>query len=316
MRPIMERIFTITCNLLAETSLYIGDLPGRGKTLRATKETFRTGGKGVNAAKAFHALGGEAYALIFPAGETGERCLKYLKKEGFAKILCVRTSGQTREGFVMKTQDGAETTVLGADRPLALSTFRKGLELVLKNAREKDCIALCGSVPGWSNSFGKAFMHAAKERNLKTVIDTYGSPLKFFASEPETWMLKINSYEFASLFGKSRDSISDFKEFFRSNARKVRAQNIIVTDGANAVESLICGELMSILPPKIKTIVSATGSGDVFTASAARFFSCTKPKLALKAAAIAASESAKSVQIADFSKVQLAKIFAAARAAM
>ncbi len=310
----MDRIFTITCNLLAETTLKTPSLPQKGSTLRASEEVFRTGGKGVNAAKAFSALGGRAFALIFPSGEVGERCKRYLEKKAFAKIIDVQTRGQTRIGVVLKTPDGAETTVLGADRPLPFSAFKRGLGLIEKNASEKDAVALCGSIPGWTDSFGKAFMKLIASKELKAVIDTYGAPLKFFAKQEGLWALKINAYEFAQLFGRDLSSIGDFGEFFRANAPKIRARNIVVTNGKDKIEALIGGRF-SRLTPRKADVVSATGCGDVFTAVLARFLDTAGPSRALRAAMLAAAASAESEEIAEFSKAQKRRILSAAHAA-
>ena len=80
----MLKLFTITGNLLAETTA-VYEFPRQGSTVRAIGDSkFQVGGKGVNVARAATALGLPAFAAVFPAGFNGAKCVQMLKRDGVA----------------------------------------------------------------------------------------------------------------------------------------------------------------------------------------------------------------------------------------
>ena len=94
----MPTLYTFTANLLAETTA-VFTMPKTGQTVRAIGGTkFKVGGKGVNVSVAAKELGANTVAAIFPAGEIGARCKKYL--DGKVEYISVELPGQTREGLV------------------------------------------------------------------------------------------------------------------------------------------------------------------------------------------------------------------------
>ena len=123
----MPTLYTFTANLLAETTA-VFTMPKTGQTVRAIGGTkFKVGGKGVNVSVAAKELGANTVAAIFPAGEIGARCKKYL--DGKVEYISVELPGQTREGLVcIDEKTGKETTFLGADIPVGEDAFGAPLE--------------------------------------------------------------------------------------------------------------------------------------------------------------------------------------------
>ena len=118
----MASIFTITGNLLAETTATFNFPKVVGQTVRAiSPEKFQSGGKGVNTARIAKLLGFDAYAGIFPAGYNGKKCVKFIEK--YCPTIAVEISGETRTGLVCETPEGIQTTFLGADLPVPQSAF-------------------------------------------------------------------------------------------------------------------------------------------------------------------------------------------------
>lgn len=285
----MPTLFTITGNLLAETTAAF-DFPRVGQTVRARgKTSFQVGGKGVNVAKAYNLLSREkAFAAVFTAGFTGRRCLDFLEKSGFCNTLNFEIGGETRQGLVCRTSDGMETTFLGEDVPIPESAFAEALAEIEARARGGDFLAFCGSFAGWQHHYASEIAALCGRKKLRLCVDTYGKPLGDFAKE-NVFLLKINRDEYRSTFGADSvcaDGIA--RAFPRGNV-----ENLAITDSSRKIECSFGGGYFALTPPKIEREVSATGCGDALLGSLIFDISrgATLPD-ALPAAAARASASA------------------------
>lgn len=193
----MPTLYTFTANLLAETTA-VFTMPKTGQTVRAIGGTkFKVGGKGVNVSVAAKELGANTVAAIFPAGEIGARCKKYL--DGKVEYISVELPGQTREGLVcIDEKTGKETTFLGADIPVGEDAFEKMAQLLEDKIRPGDIFAFCGSFPGWKSRYADRLSGICKSKNARICVDTYGAPLEDFA-KTNADLLKINRAEFLAL---------------------------------------------------------------------------------------------------------------------
>lgn len=285
----MSALFTITGNLLAETTAAF-DFPQIGQTVRARgKTSFQVGGKGVNVAKAYNLLSGEkAFAVVFTAGYTGLRCLDFLEKSGFCNTLNFGIGGETRQGLVCRTADGRETTFLGEDAPIAEAVFFEALKEIDAHAREGDILAFCGSFAGWQQHYAAEIAELCGRKKLRLCVDTYGEPLKDFAKE-SVFLLKINRDEYRSTFGADSVGAGEFGRIFPNG----NIENLIVTDSSKKIECVLSGEYFALTPPKIEREISATGCGDALLGSLIFDISCgASLRAALPAAAARASASA------------------------
>ena len=142
-------------------------------------------------------LGANTVAAIFPAGEIGARCKKYL--DGKVEYISVELPGQTREGLVcIDEKTGKETTFLGADIPVGEDAFEKMAQLLEDKIRPGDIFAFCGSFPGWKSRYADRLSGICKSKNARICVDTYGAPLEDFA-KTNADLLKINRAEFLAL---------------------------------------------------------------------------------------------------------------------
>ncbi|MBR4597075.1 MAG: hypothetical protein IKO42_01615, partial [Opitutales bacterium] len=167
----MAKVFTLTCNLLAQHTLDF-DAVNSGAVNRAKSTEFCAGGKGVNVAAALLKMGVDACATIFSGGKTGLRCEDFLSEKG-VKFLAVKTGYETRSGFVCRNQK-METTFFEPDAFLSDSDFENACSLIASRAEEGDILAFCGSAPNWSDKKFAALKSLLKGKNLRFVCDTYG----------------------------------------------------------------------------------------------------------------------------------------------
>lgn len=261
----MSLFFSITGNLLAETTATF-DFPKIGQTVRAKgSERFQAGGKGVNASRAARALGFETYAAIFPAGSDGKKCVQYLKNIAKIGVIEREISGNTRTGLVcVDSASGVETTFLGADVPVSESAFAQILEDICLYAKRGDILAFCGSCPNWKSAYADLLADLSAAKGFYLCADTYGEPLKDFIKKPLS-LLKINRVELFKLFNlQDTGGELSFADAFERLSGKCAAEYLAVTDGGSAAKFRKKGEkTFFVSPPKIEREVSATGCGDV-----------------------------------------------------
>ena len=264
----MLKLFTITGNLLAETTA-VYEFPRQGSTVRAIGESkFQVGGKGVNVARAATALGLPAFAAVFPAGFNGAKCVQMLKRDGVAAIVS-EIPGETRCGLVCSDmRTGVQTTFLGTDLPVSAEAFKNAVGKIGKSSEEGDIIALCGSFPGWSGNFAGMFFNLCAKNRLNICADTYGPPLDSFAGK-KCGIVKINRRELFE-FLKMRDGGSE-RDFCRAfeNARRTAFANagiFAVTDGPSPILADVGCGTEKISPPKISHGTCTTGCGDAMLA--------------------------------------------------
>ena len=259
----MPTLYTFTANLLAETTA-VFTMPKTGQTVRAIGGTkFKVGGKGVNVSVAAKELGANTVAAIFPAGEIGARCKKYL--DGKVEYISVELPGQTREGLVcIDEKTGKETTFLGADIPVGEDAFEKMAQLLEDKIRPGDIFAFCGSFPGWKSRYADRLSGICKSKNARICVDTYGAPLEDFA-KTNADLLKINRAEFLALL---KSAAIPFGGDLEDSVRKFHtpARMLAVTDGPNQAVFRDGDDIFKVSPPEIKE-VSATGCGDITLAT-------------------------------------------------
>lgn len=250
----MPKVFTLTCNLLAQYSLSFDKIK-RDVVNRAKESEFCVGGKGVNVARALLKLGVDARAVIFSGGRVGERCEDFLREKEIP-FLAIKTAFETRTGFVCQDEN-SETTFFTTDSTLTDVDFDLAMTEILKLAKSGDVLALCGSVPNWNLNKFNSLKALLKKSKMRFVCDTYGAPLKDLFFE-KSEILKINFDEF-STFANGK-SFNELKE-------KTGAKFFGVTDGANQARASINGKVKTFMPKKIEGRAFATGCGDVVLSS-------------------------------------------------
>jgi 1-phosphofructokinase len=254
----MSRLYTITGNLLAETTAsYAGVEPGQ--THRAAEESFQVGGKGINVARMTGRLGWNVTAVCFPGGDTGGRSLQWLATQGFS-TRAFPQKAETRAGWVVRC-GGVETTFLGQDRAMEETAWLEAMAFLRRVLTTGDVLAICGSIPGWRPALAQPLMEVLDEvrGRVFTGLDTYGAPLADLFKLP--WdLVRLNRLEVEPLMAKG-ESVAEFL-----GGVAAVSQRWVITDGAGPVVARgESGEVWQSRPPPVD-VVSAVGSGDVMFA--------------------------------------------------
>jgi fructose-1-phosphate kinase PfkB-like protein len=293
-------LLTFTGNLLAErTQEFASWAPG--KTQRAERESFQVGGKGINVAKMLRRLGAPVTALCFAGGAAGDECRAWLQAQNFA-FEAFTTAGATRTGLVVRAPARAETTFLGPDSTADAAAWRSAANY-LDACPAHRALALCGSVPGWTEPDAAPFRAALGRwlaRGHPLFVDAYGPPLAWAAERPVE-LVKINADELRTLLG-AEATAADTMANLRTALGRWPVQTWIVTDGPRPVWFAARGETpVSLAPPPVRE-VSPTGSGDVLLACVvfARLYRGATWRAALEFALPYAAANAAHSGIAEF----------------
>lgn len=256
----MPKIFTLTGNLLAQTTLTFSEVC-LGKTKRAQSAKFSVGGKGVNVARFLSASGLQIFNVVFAGGDVGRRCLNNLLQIPNVKTLAQICDSETREGFVLRSlQNHLESTFLGVDAKLSDDDFKGALELIFKNSTDSDILAICGSIPDWSAQKFAALKSLLDARKLRLVIDTYGAPL-LDLSKLKSEILKINADEFGGFLNAKKLSVNCDDDFIKI-AQSLNSKFVAITDGANPAMLYANKEFARLSPKKLEGATYPTGCGD------------------------------------------------------
>lgn len=260
----MTKVFTLTCNLLAQSYASFDSLHFGG-TFRVKNEIFSVGGKGINVSRFLKNMGLESVAVFFYGGDSGKRCLEHLNKAYCLKTLAIPTNFATRTGLVAYDNSSKkETTFLGADSPLLDADFLQAISGIESRVQAGDILALCGSCPDWSQVKKDALLDLVKRKSLRLVIDTYGVPLKdLFCEESE--ILKINADEF-SAFCKIEKTEENLDANFEKFGRLANSKFFAVTNSSKKVRARIGSEFKTVLPPQFTSPSFETGCGDMVLA--------------------------------------------------
>src|SRR5215217_3968955 len=163
-------------NLTIDRTLAIGELRP-GEVLRADRVVVTPGGKGLNVARAAHALGHCAVLVSLLPGRTGEAAAAMISDEG-VRLHAVRVPGELRSTAVIQERDG-RTTVLNEPGPPVGEVEWTAYERAVRAHLEAHKILVCsGSVPPGSPPDAYRRLSAlAQEAGIASLVDAAGETL-------------------------------------------------------------------------------------------------------------------------------------------
>lgn len=254
---------TVTLNPALDKTLNVDHNSPRD-TLRATRVIDLAGGKGVNVARAVHALGGRARALMPLAGHPGAQLADLARAEGL-EVAGVPVSGQSRSAITIRdAETGKYWHYLEPGPQLGepdLERLRGGFMAALAGCHT---VALCGSLPSPSAASLLPWMvRQATERGLRVALDAFG-PHNRPALEAGPWLAKPNDYEWKTTFGEVLETEAQrWAALKRLSGWGIRLG--VLSLGAEGALALAEGERYRVLPPRV-TELNDLGGGDSMVA--------------------------------------------------
>ncbi len=229
------------------------------------------GGRGINAARVIHSFGGDTVAILPVGGDRGVRIGHHLEDCGF-RVEQVPIRNDIRRNFTITDRHGL-TIKLNEIGPRLDKTELANIEQVVdRHLEHARWLMLCGSLPpGVPADFYARMIERAKQRGVKTLLDTDGDALGRGIEAGPT-VVTPNQQEAERLLNT----------VLLTRAHAITAARKIVTMGAEAV-ALSLGprgaigawldadgkeQVVEVIPPRVDAI-SPIGAGDAKQAALA-----------------------------------------------
>ena len=223
------------------------------------------GGKGINVARVYRELGGEAIATGFEGGHNGEYILEGMKDESL-KYDFVRTNDESRVCIAILDPIERTQTELNEVGPEITDDEVQQLKLKYEDLLKGiQYIVLSGSIPpGVPDEIYRILIKIAKQYEIPCVLDSSGEPL-IQGLEALPLIAKPNIHELSSVVGRQLATIEETAEAAcELNSKGIEI--VIVTLGRDGALVATKEGLWHAKPPEIP-FVSAVGSGDALAAA-------------------------------------------------
>jgi tagatose 6-phosphate kinase len=254
-------ILTVTLNAAIDKTYSIDNF-AIDRIHRPSSWEIAPGGKGINVARVYKELGGDAIATGFIGGHNGDFIVDGLRKEGLQHDF-VRTGGESRVCIAIVDHTQRTQTEINEVGPIV--TLEELDRLLLKFeslVQGMEYAVLSGSIPpGMPETIYRDLAAICTKYGVRCVLDASGEPLAR-GIEGRPYLVKPNIHELSTLLGRPVGTVEEAAE---AAVKYIQTgiQVFIVTfgrDGAIAADST--GVYRAKTP--VIQFVSAVGSGDSF----------------------------------------------------
>jgi 1-phosphofructokinase family hexose kinase len=254
-------ILTVTLNAAVDKTYTVPEFV-LGQVHRLTEMRITAGGKGINVARVYRALGGSAIAAGFLGGAHGELILRHLRKEGIDAEF-VPVAGESRACMAIVDYSSGAITELNESGP---AVTKEDCDRLLGRLREllpgRAAVILSGSIPpGTPTTIYRDIILLAQEGfGVPAVLDTSGAALTY-GVQAQPFLVKPNQFELAAL----GIACEDWRQAPETLRQRYGVRMALVTAGAQgAVLGTEKGIWQAVAPPV--HCFSTVGSGDSLTA--------------------------------------------------
>jgi len=256
-------ILCVTPNPAVDRTLLVPGLRP-GEVHRAAQTIVAAGGKGLNAARAMRALGGDPVCAGFLGGHSGRLLAELAEHES---LRCVWTwiEGETRTCVIVVDPEDGEATVINEPGPAVAADDWARLQAdVLRASARADCVCLSGSLPpGASPNMLADLLRALRAAGQHVWVDMSGAALRAALTVEEVG-LKVNSAEVGAVLDRAVAGVEAACEAACALRQRGAGPVVLTLGELGAVMATDSGAWWA-RPPAVN-VLSAVGSGDVFLA--------------------------------------------------
>ena len=264
-------IITLTINPSIDRNLSVDRLVFEDRAY-ILSSSDSAGGRGINASRVLQCYGAKTLAIATSGGPNGERFEKLLKFGFPAKL--VRVKHEIRTNFTVTDRQGLAVKMNEPGpliTPEELNSIEKTVDSRLDGA---SWLMLCGSIPpGVASDFYTKLIRRARDRKVKTLLDTDGDAL-LHGVEAGPTVVTPNQPEAERLLNRALITRAHFVEAV-TRIKAMGAESVLLSLGGRGVVAINENQLMEVLPPRIDA-VSPLGAGDAL--AAAYVWASTKKK--------------------------------------
>lgn len=252
-------IVTVTPNTSIDKAYRLDQPLCVGRVQRAAMYSNTAGGKGLNAARAVKAAGGEIVASGFVGGYNGAYLKALLEKDGVAHDF-VDANIETRSCINILDENLASTEVLESGESVTEQDIAALKDKVAALAESADVVTFNGSLAkGMPKDAYISLIEIVKRAGKLCILDTSSESLVQGVQALPT-VVKPNEDELAQITGESTENI-DSVALAAKKLHESGIDTVIVSLGARGAV-MVCGEgTFQATPPTIE-VINPVGAGD------------------------------------------------------
>lgn len=260
----MHTIATLTLNPALDLAYEVERVIDTHK-MRATGERCSPGGGGINVARVFVRLGGQARCHYLSGGPIGEAYDNLIDSHRLERSR-VRIAGNTRASTtILERTSGREYRFVPEGPEVAESEW----QALLDGLGDAPCdfIVASGSLPkGVPDDFYARVARIAAERGAGFVLDTSGRAMAPGLTAGGVFLFKPSVGELSQLAGRELESVEDAGAAAMEIVESGRARHVAVTLGHRG--ALLANSAGTTYQPAIPVKArSSVGAGDSFLAA-------------------------------------------------
>jgi 1-phosphofructokinase family hexose kinase len=242
-----------------------------GAVLRFTSMRVTAGGKGLNVARAAHALGARALLVGFVPGRIGAAAAEMIAAEG-VDLRRVPASGELRSSLIVMEPDGRTTVINEPGPELGAGEWDAYEEAIAAGLAGHRVLVCSGSIPPGAppGAYGR-LAEIARSHGALAVVDASGAALgEALAARPDVILPNLGEAE--QLLGHSAGE--DVDAAHDAQPRALAAARELVESGAAAAvvtaaaagAALVDGSRSEWLSAPSVVVRNPIGAGDAFAA--------------------------------------------------
>jgi len=260
----MKSIATLTLNPTIDVAYEVGRVFHTHK-MRTDQEHYDPGGGGINVARVFVRLGGNARCYYLSGGATGVALDGLLDLHQLVRVR-IPIRGHTRiAAAILERESGKEYRFIPPGPTVAPHEWQECLERLADV--ECDYLVASGSLPpGIPEDFYGRVQAIVRPRGVKVVLDSSGPGLREGLAGGGIHLVKPSLGELRQLVGQSLDTLEAIEAAALEIVRQDKAEYVAVTLGH---EGAILADSSGVLRlPAVRIEAkSAVGAGDSFLAA-------------------------------------------------
>lgn len=260
----MKSIVTLTMNPTIDAGFQVEHLHATHK-VRTLAERYAPGGGGINVARVFVRLGGNARCCYLSGGATGPALDGLLDTHQLVRTR-IPIAGDTRIAVnTFERDSGKEYRVVPAGPSVSEAEWQACIDTV--TSLPCDILVASGSLPpGVSADFFARLAGSAKARGIPMVLDTSGDALQQALGAGGIWLAKPSQGELSHAAGRNLESTGDIAAAAMDIVLTGKAEMVAVTLGSQG--ALLARKEGPLFLPALKIeALSAVGAGDSFLAA-------------------------------------------------
>jgi 1-phosphofructokinase family hexose kinase len=256
-------ILTLTINPSVDRNILVDRLVFEDRAYIQSR-TDSAGGRGINASRVLHCFGAKTLAILTSGGANGERLQKLAAKSGFP-VKVVPIKNEIRVNLTITDRQGLAVKLNEHGPSITKEELVRVEKTVESRLESASWLMLCGSIPpGVAPDFYTKLIRMARERKVKTLLDTDGQAL-LHGVEGGPTVVTPNQPEAERLLNRGLITRAQFMEAV-TRIKVMGAESVLLSLGSRGVIAVNEHQLLEVIPPRIES-VSPICSGDALAAA-------------------------------------------------